>query len=406
MKNFIDILKRFNSKERFYLIGKALGNREFLLSEDFKDLINEALNLMIPSNDVFTAMDYHLDWIYGSLVLYNENESKIEENIFNKNDKSGKKMIYGTQEDSDLLICYSDNNIYNLIFIEAKGVMPWDIKQLFSKIKRLKDLFGNEGNNWINIKPYYLFMSPRNINLNDLSDFPEWALKNGKPVVLRLDIPQNLIKITRCDSKKKKDKNGDFWKIDNIKTNKNKEYKSHVRNSEYKYSSMIKHNTETKWANMITERYYDNFKNLESYFPEAYKFLKEISELEKFEFHMGTAVNMHFYYRDKFLFYFKFHDNGILPGSPVKFSPNYNLQLKHDAQVYSPELFFRPLLNKLDNSEILSKGIVERRYYPSGNSGDLDELYVYSNEYSKIFFDFCREIIADICGTETFKLFS
>ena len=155
-----------------------------------------------------------------------------------------------------------------------------------------------------------------------------------------------------------------------------------------------------KWTNDLTEKYKDNVETLRSYFEEAYKFLKEIEKINSNGFHLGTAVNMHFYYKEHFLFYFKFHPNANLPGIPVKFSPDFNLRLKHVAPISSPDLFFKPLLEKLNNSGLLSKNKIELipRRNKSGNESYM--LYVYSGDLSKIFFDFCREVVAEIGGNK------
>jgi hypothetical protein len=65
---FITYLRRFNRKERFFLVGWALGNREFRLAPAFSRGISSVVSLEIP-RDAFVAMDYHLDWIYGSAFL-------------------------------------------------------------------------------------------------------------------------------------------------------------------------------------------------------------------------------------------------------------------------------------------------------------------------------------------------
>src|SRR4051812_23440982 len=65
---FLEYLRRLNRKERFFLVGMALGNPSFELAPAFRDLIGGALGLKIP-HDSFVAMDYHLDWIYASLEI-------------------------------------------------------------------------------------------------------------------------------------------------------------------------------------------------------------------------------------------------------------------------------------------------------------------------------------------------
>ena len=68
MTSLMELLESFNRKERFFLIGDALGNRAFQLSNDFRARISEAFGIEPPSS-AFVAMDYHLDWIHASLFL-------------------------------------------------------------------------------------------------------------------------------------------------------------------------------------------------------------------------------------------------------------------------------------------------------------------------------------------------
>ena len=60
MMTLIERLESFNRKERFFLIGDALGNQSFQLSDDFRTRLGTAFGIQPPSN-TFVAMDYHLD---------------------------------------------------------------------------------------------------------------------------------------------------------------------------------------------------------------------------------------------------------------------------------------------------------------------------------------------------------
>ena len=66
MTSLMELLESFNRKERFFLIGDALGNRTFQLSTDFRARLSKAFGIEPPSS-AFVAMDYHLDWIHASL---------------------------------------------------------------------------------------------------------------------------------------------------------------------------------------------------------------------------------------------------------------------------------------------------------------------------------------------------
>lgn len=408
MNDLLQILKRFNTKERFYLISHALGNKEFTLSEEFRNKINKKLTLNIPTDNVFVGVDYHLDWIYGSLELYQNNLNPEEVSCYNKYDYSGKQMIYGTQEDSDLIICYKDNQDYHFIFIEAKGVTSWNPKQLHSKANRLKDIFGDDNYKWKNVCPHFLVISPGELCQIDDSNFPKWAYTDGEIVQLKLEIPEDLIKITRCNEYLKNDKDGDYWKVDKIK---NKITLIKAQKNKGEETQIKRHyeiNNSPKWINVYSDKYLDNLNSLKIHFPEAYQFLKDLESLENHGFHMGTAVNMHYYYKDNFLFYFKFRTKANIPGSPIVFSPNYNLQLKHDASKNNPEIFFIPLNNKIDDSGILAKGKVEKGFKNSGNINDFSEFFVFPFDTSIQFFDMCRIVLSDIAGeslTELFKEF-
>jgi hypothetical protein len=163
------------------------------------------------------------------------------------------------------------------------------------------------------------------------------------------------------------------------------------------------------WSNDLTDKYKDNVESLKYYFEDAYKFLKDIEKLNGYGFHMGTAVNMHFYYKEHFLFYFRFHPKANLPGSPVKFSPDYNLRLKHDAPVSSPEMFFDPLLKSAEfdeDSESESKKKIE--LLPRINKSGIESymVYVYPSEFAETFFDQCRVVIAGIAGKDVSDIFN
>lgn len=136
VSDLINLLQRFNRKERFFLVGRALGNEDFRLSYDFRRRLSSAINLgeEIPC-DAFAAMDYHLDWVAAALAAFaSENTSQT----FVNKDGGGKKLVMGSQEDIDLLVCYEgDDDNYTLILLEAKGYTSWDSSQMTSKVARL-----------------------------------------------------------------------------------------------------------------------------------------------------------------------------------------------------------------------------------------------------------------------------
>ena len=114
MMTLIEQLESFNRKERFFLIGDALGNRAFQLSNDFRARLSAAFGIQTPSR-AFVAMDYHLDWIHASLFL---TLPEIDQEAVHLNTDS---VATGTQEDVDLLVAFEEGDITHLLLIEAKA---------------------------------------------------------------------------------------------------------------------------------------------------------------------------------------------------------------------------------------------------------------------------------------------
>ena len=77
----IEWLESFNRKERFFLIGNALGNTDFSLSDEYRTKLGAVLGIH-PPKDAFVAMDYHLDWIHAGLFLSSSTNqlNKVHEN--------------------------------------------------------------------------------------------------------------------------------------------------------------------------------------------------------------------------------------------------------------------------------------------------------------------------------------
>jgi len=147
--NMLEYLKSFNRKERFHLVGQLTGNTDFKLDPNIFRKLLELLKLETPSY-YFSAMDYHLDWIYASLVLsFGDSKSpKIRDK---------KDCITGSIEDVDFIISFVDNaGITHLIMIEAKGETSFGNSQILSKANRLRAIFGDDGLKWKNVKPHFM----------------------------------------------------------------------------------------------------------------------------------------------------------------------------------------------------------------------------------------------------------
>ncbi len=98
MITFVEYLRRFDRKERFYLIGWALGRPTFQLDDGFRKSLGSKLGLGIPPV-AFVAMDYHLNWIYAAAYLSSPGmqAADVYENreIVDPTNKLARRMVQG-----------------------------------------------------------------------------------------------------------------------------------------------------------------------------------------------------------------------------------------------------------------------------------------------------------------------
>lgn len=213
MNTFISELSKFNRKERFFLVGYALGNKDFTLSNEFRISIEVCLHqLKVPiPNNAFVAMDYHIDWIFASIFL---TRAEKNSNIY----PLDKSLIKATQEDIDLIIAFNDernNNLTHLVMCECKAETGWTNKQLISKAIRLGEIFGEDGRKYQDIViPYFLLLSPRQTRKLKTDSVPTFMKFNGNIPWMKLSVPDDLHKVTRCDSLGKDCITGDYWKVE------------------------------------------------------------------------------------------------------------------------------------------------------------------------------------------------
>jgi hypothetical protein len=213
MNMLIDNLRRFNRKERFYLVGYALGNPDFKLSDTFKSELQKTvvgLNQEIPS-DAFVAMDYHIDWIYASLYISSNPSYKVY--------TRDQELITANQEDVDLIVAFpdiNDSSKTHMILCECKAESSWTNNQVLSKAERLKGIFGEHGDLFSHIAtPHFLLISPKRPGKLDDSKIASFMKPNGEIPWMKLKMPNSLCKVTRCDGNGKNSINGSFWKVDN-----------------------------------------------------------------------------------------------------------------------------------------------------------------------------------------------
>ncbi|MBI2434978.1 MAG: hypothetical protein HYV26_19150 [Candidatus Hydrogenedentes bacterium] len=201
MNAFLENLDLFNRKERFFLLARALqDSARFRLHEEFRKKLSKAVGVEVP-DDAFAAMDYHLDWIFASAFLAYPDENANEHKAYMRD----KKCIAGSQEDVDLLVAFpeKDEESSHLIVIEAKGDRAWSNSQMNSKTCRMKNIFyrGTQ-RRFERIHPYLVITSPNEPVGLDVKDL----------IWIKLRLPGDRLRATRCDERGRPKAGGTHWK--------------------------------------------------------------------------------------------------------------------------------------------------------------------------------------------------
>lgn len=216
MNNLISELRSFNRKERYHLVkyatsGNAQEDTGFNLSPDFKKALQDELKISIPDN-AYAAMDYHLDWLYASLILTFDYKGTGDKYTRDKD------CVSGNQEDIDFIIAFEDkDSLYNIILIEAKADTAWNNDQMESKCeKRLLKIFSPDAPWREKVQPYLVLTAPCDTPPQRLryERWPKWMIKNNnEPYYMRLPISTAFKYITRCNGDLSPNKDGNYWKI-------------------------------------------------------------------------------------------------------------------------------------------------------------------------------------------------
>ena len=105
--------------------------------------------------------------------------------------------------------------VTHLVLIEAKAYPPWTNKQLASKAKRLKEIFGDGGKAHDAVKPHFVLMTGRLSGNIDTDSWPDWMSDGGNLRWLTYNLPTRT-KVTRCTDRGRHSKNGSHLRLDPV----------------------------------------------------------------------------------------------------------------------------------------------------------------------------------------------
>ncbi|MDP3227863.1 MAG: hypothetical protein Q8N13_07780 [Acidovorax sp.] len=210
----VEALKKFNRKERYWVIRNALGPGSDQLGEKFRRDLQQTIGLEIPG-DAWWSIDYHIDWLVGALALF------VDDAVVSKPQDNSKNLVKGNQEDIDLVVAFGNT----LILIEAKGDTSWSNVQLNSKLPRLEAILGADFQGLYqqkNLSVYFVLMSPkRSMRLlrPDGLSWPNWmTAKDGTPLWMPMQLADSnespsFFKVTRCQKSGAVSELGNSWKV-------------------------------------------------------------------------------------------------------------------------------------------------------------------------------------------------
>jgi hypothetical protein len=194
--DLIDCLRAMNRRERFLLLGWALARSTFQLGWEFREKLSTVLSesrvdVEIPA-DAFIAMDYPmlwmevaLDWAANQIAIDDEMPLSAQGAILTEH------SFKSHQQDADLVVAFSTGPIYDVVFVEAKGVTNWDYPQLRSKIQRVDGMLRVYGES-AGFRPHFVTVGPTQPDPMKAFDSypPQWAVKADPPEFRHLPLPQ------------------------------------------------------------------------------------------------------------------------------------------------------------------------------------------------------------------------
>jgi len=212
-------LSAFTRKERLFLFGFAAGGLEtselhspsLQLSATFRAALGDVTCRSIPAH-AWASVDYHLDWLHAALQWHSGASVPLQpQDLLRTTTRDGASLVAGSQEDTDLVVAWADEEKAHVVLVEAKAYGAWDNKQAASKVARIAAIRAAGGEH---VDLRLALCSPRKPEKLATLDWPQWARDHkGKVSWLRLPVPNLRVTTERCDVDGRASTQGTYWHI-------------------------------------------------------------------------------------------------------------------------------------------------------------------------------------------------
>lgn len=215
------VLAAFNRKERYFLLGAAatelpdaeVHGPSMRVTNAFRTRLGEATGWHVPRH-AWVGMDYHLSWVHAALEWFageawphqpSPHPSQLTDD--------GALLVSGSQEDVDLIVCWSSSEGPRLALVEAKGYGAWTKKQADSKLARLAAIVAAaQAQSAVDVR--FVLASPRPSSLQ-VAGWPAWATRAGGNDALwvQLPVPTARLSTQRVNDEGASASTGTRWRI-------------------------------------------------------------------------------------------------------------------------------------------------------------------------------------------------
>lgn len=221
----LQIIERFNRKERYILFQQVTSPQDVELDDEFRQKLN-ALGWGVPKQGVLVLTDYHLNWLYAALELHRGTwtdgvgvgkrmDGGVDsDKTLGEADKP-RYAIEGNQEDIDLLLVWEDGDTTHLGLVEAKAHSGWTNQQLRSKAARLSAVLGRDECRYPGVQLHFALLSFTMPSRLATENWPKWMLnKDGAMSHVQLEPPQtDRYIVGRVDAVGKPSAAGEYYGI-------------------------------------------------------------------------------------------------------------------------------------------------------------------------------------------------